>query len=168
MAGVATGGGLSYLLKSHSIAITLYLYLSILLLSCYYLLYTVKLVYNLVILFFIGFTLGGAYVIMALSIPIALSKYNSLESNTNSVGTILGIISFIDSMGGALGGFLPGYIIQFGIPAVLFLIMISALLSGLSITRITFRDCCKVVKNIYSCLMCNRHVYVLHADSIDM
>ena len=67
MAGVATGGGLSYLLKSHSIVITLYLYLSILLLSCYYLLYTVKLVYNLVILFSIGFTLGGGFVIMALS-----------------------------------------------------------------------------------------------------
>ena len=168
MAGVATGGGLSYLLTSHSIVITLYLYLSILLLSCYYLLYTVKLVYNLVILFTIGFTLGGGYVIMALSIPIALSNQKSLESNTNSVGTIVGIITFIGGMGGALGGFLPGYLIQFGIPAVLFLIMISTLISALSITRITFRDCCKVVKNIYSCLKCNHHVYVLHADSIDM
>ena len=168
MAGVATGGGLSYLLTSHSIVITLYSYLSILLLSCYYLLYTVKLVYNLVILFSIGFTLGGAYVIMVISIPIALSKLKSLESNTNSVGTILGITAFIGSMGGALGGFLPGYLIQFGIPAVLFLIMMNALFSALSITRITIRDCCKLVKNIYSCLMCNRHVYVLHADSIDM
>ena len=164
MVGVAIGGGLSYLLKSHSIVITLYLYLSILLLSCYYLLYTVKLVYNLVILFSIGFTLGGAYVIIVISIPIALSKHKSLEGNTNSVGTIFGIITSIGGIGGALGGFLPGYLIQFGIPAVLFLIMISALLSGLSITRITFRDCCKVVKNVYSCLMCNRHVYVLHGQ----
>ena len=168
MAGIATGGGLSYLLTSHSIVITLYLYLSILLVSCYYLLYTVKLVYNLVILFSIGFTLGGAYVTMANSIPIALSNHKSLKGNTNSVATILGITDCIGGIGGALGGFLPGYLIQFGIPAVLFFIMMNTLISGLSITRITFRDCCKVVKNIYSCLMCNRHVYVLHADSIDM
>ena len=106
--------------------------------------------------------------IMANSIPIALSKHKSLEGNTNSVGTILSITAIIGNMGGALGGFLPGHLIQFGIPAVLFLIMISTLLSGLSITRIIFRDCCKVVKNVYSCLKCNRHVYVLHADSIDM
>ena len=166
MAGVATGGGLSCLLASHSIVITLYSYLSILLLFCYYLLYTVKLVYNLVILFSIGFTLGGAFAIMALSIPVALSNQKSLKGNPNSVGTIVGIITFF--IGGGFGGFLPGYLIQFGIPAVLFFIMMNALFSGIFITKITFIDCCKLVKNIYSCLMCNRHVYVLHTDSIDV
>ena len=63
MVGTVVGGGLSDFLGSHAITVTLYLYLSILLLYCYYLLYMIKLVYNLIILFSIGCTLGGTFVI---------------------------------------------------------------------------------------------------------
>ena len=57
MVGTVVAGVVSDLLRSHSLVITLYILLSILLVYAYYL-YTVKLVYNLTILFAIGCTLG--------------------------------------------------------------------------------------------------------------
>ena len=160
LVGTVVGGGLSDFLGSHAITVTLYLYLSILLLYCYYLLYTIKLVYNLIILFSIGCTLGGAFTIVS-NIAISLGSHKSLQGNVNAVATILGILGLFGSFGGALGGLITGYLFEFGIAAVLFFIMVSAFIAVLFLTRITFKDCCKLVKRIYSFLKCNRHVYAV-------
>ena len=161
MVGTVGGGGLSDFLGSHAITVTLYLYLSILLLYCYYLLYTIKLVYNLIILFSIGCTLGGSFVILLNSISISLASHKSLKGNSNATATILGVIISFGCIGGALAGLFTGYLFEFGNSAVLFSTMMSILIAVLFLTRITFKDCCKLVKRIYSFLKCNRHVYVV-------
>ena len=98
MVGTVVGGGLSDFLGSHAITVTLYLYLSILLLYCYYLLYTIKLVYNLIILFSIGCTLGGSFVILANSISISLASHKSLKGNSNATATIWELLLLSDAL----------------------------------------------------------------------
>ena len=159
--GVIIGGGLSDLIGSNAIIVTLNIFLSSLLIYCYYLLHTVKLVYNLILLFSIGFTLGGAYIILANYIPIALGTHKSLERNTNAIATIKGITSCFSCIGGAIGSFLAGVLLRFGVSAVLFSIMTSAFIASLFLVRITLKDCYKLAKRLCSCLRCNRNVYTI-------
>ena len=158
--GSVIGGGLADLVGSHAIVVSLYLYLSILLLYCYYALFSIKLVYNLFVLFLIGLTLGGVQVILFNCISVVIGNKKSLKGNTKVIGTINGIITFSGCVGGAFGAFLVGIIIQYGIFGVFLALMLSTLISALFLTRITVKDFYRLVKRVYSNL-CDRHVYVV-------
>ena len=144
--GSFVGGGLSDLLGSHAIVVTIYLYSTVLLLYIYYVIHTIHLGYNLLLLVLLGITVGGAYVTIFTSVTVDLGSKDGLKNNTRAIATVNGMIAFAGGIAGSFAGLIVGVLINYGIAPVLYFLMSTTFVAGVILTRITLRDIVKLYK----------------------
>ena len=148
IAGSIICGGVSDLIGSRSIVISFNLYATIVLFFLYQLIGTVHLGYNLTVLFLIGFSLGGAHVIIFSCVTVDLGSKHESKTNTKAISSVSGVIASSGGVGGAVGSLVTGVLFQFGVSVVLYSLMTAVSISALILLRITIKDSVKLYHKI--------------------
>lgn len=87
-----------------------------------------------------GMLLNGSDALITGVVSADLGSHESLKGNSRAVATVTAIINRTGSMGAALGPLLTGYISEKSCTAVFVMLMMSALVSGLLLTRLAVAE----------------------------
>ncbi|KAJ7541581.1 hypothetical protein O6H91_10G066000 [Diphasiastrum complanatum] len=94
-----------------------------------------------------GFTFCAIPMLFFYNIYGDLGTHSSLKGNAKALATVTAIIDGTGSVGAAAGPLLTGYISQRGWNDVFFMLMLAALLAGLSLSNLIFEEMVEKFKN---------------------
>ncbi|RVW24352.1 putative glycerol-3-phosphate transporter 1 [Vitis vinifera] len=95
---------------------------------------------NVVLMFITGLFVNGPYALITTAVSADLGTHSSLEGDSRALATVTAIIDGTGSVGAALGPLLTGYISAKSWSAVFTMLMASALVAGLLLTRLVVAE----------------------------
>lgn len=89
----------------------------------------------------VGILTLGPYTLVSSAVAADLGNHVSLHGNTKAMATVTGMIDSVGSIGGACSGVTAAYIgNQYGWNAVLYVLMITATIAALCLTRVVYGE----------------------------
>ena len=101
---------------------------------------------SMVLVFLVGFFLGGVFNIIAATAAIDLAKRESLKGNDKALATVSGILDGSGSLGAAFGSIIIGEIRMRTWSGVFIYLSISMLISSFTILRAMVREIKEIIK----------------------
>ncbi|KAK4718379.1 hypothetical protein R3W88_016717 [Solanum pinnatisectum] len=95
---------------------------------------------NIILMLIAGVFVNGPYALITTAVSAELGTHSSLKGNSRALATVTAIIDGTGSIGAAVGPFLTGYISADSWNAVFVMLMVSALVAGLFLTRLVVTD----------------------------
>lgn len=95
---------------------------------------------NIILLFVAGMFVNGPYALITTAVSADLGTHESLKGNSRALATVTAIIDGTGSVGAALGPFVTGYLSKTGWNSVFAMLMLSATISGLLLTRLVVEE----------------------------
>lgn len=100
----------------------------------------ISLVVNGSLMFITGMFVNGPYALITTAVSADLGTHKSLRGNSRALATVTAIIDGTGSIGAAIGPLLTGYISARSWSAVFTMLMASALIAGLFLTRLVVSE----------------------------
>lgn len=100
----------------------------------------ISLTINIILMFITGMFVNGPYALITTAVSADLGTHSSLEGNSRALATVTAIIDGTGSVGAAIGPLLTGYISETSWSAVFTMLMASALIAGLLLTRLVIAE----------------------------
>ena len=138
--GGILAGHISDRLDARAITAATFMYCSIPALFLYNLYGSVSLSWNIILMFITGMFVNGPYALITTAVSADLGTHSSLNGNSRALATVTAIIDGTGSAGAALGPLLTGYISARSWGAVFQMLMVSALVAGLLLTRLVVAE----------------------------
>lgn len=101
---------------------------------------SVSLTWNIALMFITGMLVNGPYALITTAVSADLGTHSSLNGNSRALATVTAIIDGTGSIGAAVGPLLTGYISSRSWGAVFTMLMASALVAGLLLTRLVVAE----------------------------
>jgi len=95
---------------------------------------------NIILMLIAGVFVNGPYALITTAVSADLGTHSSLKGNSRALATVTAIIDGTGSIGAAVGPFLTGYISADSWNAVFVMLMGSALVAGLFLTRLVVTE----------------------------
>ncbi|KAL3365678.1 hypothetical protein AABB24_010686 [Solanum stoloniferum] len=95
---------------------------------------------NIILMLIAGVFVNGPYALITTAVSADLGTHSSLKGNSRALATVTAIIDGTGSIGAAVGPFLTGYISADSWNAVFVMLMGSALVAGLFLTRLVVAE----------------------------
>uniref|UniRef100_A0A0C9RWG8 TSA: Wollemia nobilis Ref_Wollemi_Transcript_8812_3231 transcribed RNA sequence n=1 Tax=Wollemia nobilis TaxID=56998 RepID=A0A0C9RWG8_9CONI len=143
LGGVVGGilaGHISDRLNARAITAASFMYCAIPALFLYRLYGGVSMTVNIMLMMIAGLFVNGPYALITTAVSADLGTHSSLKGNSRALATVTAIIDGTGSVGAALGPLLTGFISTNGWNGVFTMLMISALVSGLLLTRLVIAE----------------------------
>lgn len=138
--GGILAGHISDRLDARAITAASFMYCAIPALFFYRSYGSVSLPVNAVLMFVTGMFVNGPYALITTAVSADLGTHSSLKGNSRALATVTAIIDGTGSVGAALGPLLTGYISAKSWSAVFTMLMASALVAGLLLTRLVVAE----------------------------
>ncbi|XP_054814226.1 putative glycerol-3-phosphate transporter 1 [Prosopis cineraria] len=138
--GGILAGHISDKLDARAITAASFMYLAIPALFFYRSYGHVSLVVNIVLMFITGMFVNGPYALITTAVSADLGTHSSLNGNSRALATVTAIIDGTGSVGAAIGPLITGYISKDSWNAVFTMLMASALIAGLLLTRLVITE----------------------------
>jgi OPA family glycerol-3-phosphate transporter-like MFS transporter 1/2 len=100
----------------------------------------ISLLVNGVLMFVTGMFVNGPYALITTAVSADLGTHKSLKGNSRALATVTAIIDGTGSIGAAIGPLLTGYISAKSWSAVFTMLMGSALIAGLFLTKLVVSE----------------------------
>ncbi|CAD6262786.1 unnamed protein product [Miscanthus lutarioriparius] len=100
----------------------------------------VSLAWNIALMFVTGMLVNGPYALITTAVSADLGTHSSLNGNSRALATVTAIIDGTGSIGAAIGPLLTGYISARSWSAVFTMLMASALVAGLLLSRLVVAE----------------------------
>lgn len=143
MGGVIGGilaGHISDRLGARAITAASFMYCSIPALYCYRNYGHSSITMNVALMFITGMFVNGPYALITTAVSADLGTHSSLNGNSRALATVTAIIDGTGSVGAAIGPLLTGYLSAKSWSLVFVMLMISALIAGLFLTRLVIAE----------------------------
>eukprot|EP01018_Ginkgo_biloba_P035142 Gb_05694 [translate_table: standard] len=134
--GGILAGHISDRLDARAITAASFMYLAIPALIVYRIYGSVSMYVNILLMMISGIFVNGPYALITTAVSADLGTHSSLKGNSRALATVTAIIDGTGSVGAALGPLLTGFISTRGWNGVFIMLMISALIAGLLLTRL--------------------------------
>ncbi|XP_071706077.1 putative glycerol-3-phosphate transporter 1 [Rutidosis leptorrhynchoides] len=95
---------------------------------------------NIALMLVIGMFVNGPYALITTAVSADLGTHKSLKGNSKALATVTAIIDGTGSIGAAIGPVLTGYISTQGWGAVFNMLMVSAFVAGLFLTKLVVAE----------------------------
>ncbi|XP_047325673.1 putative glycerol-3-phosphate transporter 1 [Impatiens glandulifera] len=138
--GGILAGHISDRLDARAITAASFMYCTIPVLFLYRSYGSMSLAINIVLLFITGVFVNGPYALITTAVSADLGTHSSLKGNSRALATVTAIIDGTGSIGAAIGPLLTGYISALSWDAVFSMLMASALVAGLLLTRLVIAE----------------------------
>lgn len=138
--GGILAGHISDRLDARAITAASFMYCTIPVLFLYRSYGSISLTLNVVLLFITGMFVNGPYALITTAVSADLGTHSSLKGNSRALATVTAIIDGTGSIGAAIGPLLTGYISALSWDAVFSILMASALVAGLLLTRLVIAE----------------------------
>lgn len=100
----------------------------------------ISLYVNIALMFITGMFVNGPYALITTAVSADLGTHSSLKGNSRALATVTAIIDGTGSVGAAIGPLVTGYISATSWNAVFTMLMASALVAGLFLTRLVVAE----------------------------
>ncbi|GAB2294115.1 hypothetical protein Dimus_028334 [Dionaea muscipula] len=100
----------------------------------------INLYINITLMFICGVFVNGPYALITTAVSADLGTHSSLKGRSRALATVTAIIDGTGSIGAAIGPLLTGYISTVSWTAVFTMLMASALVAGLLLTRLVVAE----------------------------
>ncbi|XP_073017216.1 putative glycerol-3-phosphate transporter 1 [Primulina eburnea] len=100
----------------------------------------VSMVLNIILMFITGLFVNGPYALITTAVSADLGTHSSLKDNARALATVTAIIDGTGSIGAAVGPLLTGYVSAQSWSAVFTMLMGSALVAGLLLTKLVVSE----------------------------
>ncbi|XP_057952616.1 putative glycerol-3-phosphate transporter 1 [Malania oleifera] len=138
--GGILAGHISDRLNARAITAASFMYCAIPSLFLYRCYGDISLCLNAILMLITGLFVNGPYALITTAVSADLGTHNSLNGNSRALATVTAIIDGTGSVGAALGPLLTGYISAKSWSAVFTMLMASALVAGLLLTRLVVTE----------------------------
>lgn len=101
---------------------------------------SVSLAWNVALMFLTGVLVNGPYALITTAVSADLGTHSSLNGNSRALATVTAIIDGTGSIGAAVGPLLTGYISAKSWSGVFTMLMASALIAGLLLSRLVVAE----------------------------
>ncbi|TKW40770.1 hypothetical protein SEVIR_1G267800v4 [Setaria viridis] len=101
---------------------------------------SISLCWNIILMFITGMLVNGPYALITTAVSADLGTHSSLRGNSRALATVTAIIDGTGSAGAAVGPLLTGYISAKSWTAVFTMLMVSALVAGLLLSRLVMAE----------------------------
>lgn len=101
-------------------------------------------------MFIAGMLVNGPYALITTAVSADLGNHEQLKGKSQAIATVAAIIDGTGSVGAAVGPFLTGYISEESWTSVFVMLMVSALVSGLLLTRLVVTEVAAKVEDLRS------------------
>ncbi|XP_076928693.1 putative glycerol-3-phosphate transporter 1 [Bidens hawaiensis] len=95
---------------------------------------------NIILMLIIGMFVNGPYALITTAVSADLGTHRSLKGNSKALATVIAIIDGTGSIGAAIGPVLTGYISTESWSAVFTMLMLSAFVAGLFLTKLVVSE----------------------------
>ncbi|XP_076883856.1 putative glycerol-3-phosphate transporter 1 [Bidens hawaiensis] len=95
---------------------------------------------NIILMLIIGMFVNGPYALITTAVSADLGTHGSLKGNSKALATVTAIIDGTGSIGAAIGPVLTGYISTRSWSAVFTMLMLSAFVAGLFLTKLVVAE----------------------------
>lgn len=95
---------------------------------------------NVILMMVIGMFVNGPYALITTAVSADLGTHKSLKGNSKALATVTAIIDGTGSIGAAIGPVLTGYISTQSWSAVFTMLMVSAFVAGLFLTKLVVAE----------------------------
>ncbi|KAL2550129.1 putative glycerol-3-phosphate transporter 1 [Forsythia ovata] len=100
----------------------------------------VSMTINIILMLITGMFVNGPYALITTAVSADLGTHSSLRGNSRALATVTAIIDGTGSIGAAIGPLLTGYISAKSWSAVFTMLMVSALIAGLLLTKLVMAE----------------------------
>lgn len=138
--GGILAGHISDRLHARAITAASFMYCAIPALFFYRSYGSTSLTINILLMFIAGVFVNGPYALITTAVSADLGTHSSLKGDSRALATVTAIIDGTGSVGAALGPLLTGYISAKSWSAVFTMLMASALVAGLLLTRLVVAE----------------------------
>ncbi|WOK92934.1 glycerol-3-phosphate transporter 1 [Canna indica] len=138
--GGILAGHLSDYLDARTITAASFMYCAIPALMLYRVYGSISLIWNITLMFITGMFVNGPYALITTSVSADLGTHSSLSRNSRALATVTAIIDGTGSVGAAVGPLLTGYISAKSWSAVFIMLMVSAFIAGLLLTKLVIAE----------------------------
>ncbi|KAI4324898.1 hypothetical protein MLD38_030341 [Melastoma candidum] len=138
--GGILAGHISDRLDARAITAATFMYCAIPCLFLYRSYGHVSLAVNMGLMFLTGMFVNGPYALITTAVSADLGTHSSLKGNSRALATVTAIIDGTGSVGAAFGPLLTGYISEMSWSAVFTMLMGSALVAGLFLTKLVMAE----------------------------
>ncbi|CAN6476755.1 unnamed protein product [Victoria cruziana] len=138
--GGILAGHISDRLDARAITAAVFMYCAIPALFFYRVYGAVSLYMNVALMFVAGMFVNGPYALITTAVSADLGTHSSLSGNSRALATVTAIIDGTGSIGAAFGPMLTGYISSKSWNGVFMMLMTSALVAGLLLTRLVMAE----------------------------
>lgn len=138
--GGILAGHISDRLDARAITAAMFMYCAIPALFFYRVYGDVSLYTNIALMFVAGVFVNGPYALITTAVSADLGTHSSLSGNSRALATVTAIIDGTGSIGAAFGPMLTGYISTKSWSGVFMMLMASALVAGLLLTRLVMAE----------------------------
>ncbi|KAK3141844.1 hypothetical protein QOZ80_4BG0338980 [Eleusine coracana subsp. coracana] len=101
---------------------------------------SISLTWNIALMFVTGMLVNGPYALITTAVSADLGTHSSLNGNSRALATVTAIIDGTGSIGAAVGPLMTGYISAKSWSAVFTMLMVSALVAGLLLSRLVMAE----------------------------
>lgn len=101
---------------------------------------SISLYWNIALMFITGMLVNGPYALITTAVSADLGTHSSLNGNSRALATVTAIIDGTGSIGAAVGPLLTGYISAKSWSGVFTMLMASALIAGLLLSRLVMAE----------------------------
>lgn len=138
--GGILAGHISDHLNARALTAASFMYLAIPSLFLYRAYGSLSLGWNATLMFITGMFVNGPYALITTAVSADLGTHSSLNGNSRALATVTAIIDGTGSVGAAIGPLLTGYISAKSWSAVFTMLMVSALVAGLLLTKLVVAE----------------------------
>ncbi|KAI4378118.1 hypothetical protein MLD38_015646 [Melastoma candidum] len=138
--GGILAGHISDKLDARAITSATFMYCSIPVMYLYRSFGHINLPINAVLMFITGIFVNGPYALITTAVSADLGTHGSVKGNSRALSTVTAIIDGTGSVGAALGPLLTGYVSAKSWTLVFIMLMTSALISALLLTRLVVAE----------------------------
>ncbi|KAK6145637.1 hypothetical protein DH2020_022457 [Rehmannia glutinosa] len=103
---------------------------------------------NITLMLITGMFVNGPYALITTAVSADLGTHSSLKGNSRALATVTAIIDGTGSIGAAVGPLLTGYISTKSWNAVFMMLMVSALIAGLLLTRLVITEVAEKIQGL--------------------
>jgi OPA family glycerol-3-phosphate transporter-like MFS transporter 1/2 len=101
---------------------------------------SISLAWNAALMLLTGVLVNGPYALITTAVSADLGTHSSLNGNSRALATVTAIIDGTGSIGAAVGPLLTGYISARSWSGVFTMLMVSALIAGLLLSRLVVAE----------------------------
>ncbi|KAJ0983579.1 hypothetical protein J5N97_011834 [Dioscorea zingiberensis] len=138
--GGILAGHISDRLNARALTAATFMYCAIPALLLYRIFGGVSLFWNVILMLITGIFVNGPYALITTAVSADLGTHSSLNGNSRALATVTAIIDGTGSVGAAIGPLLTGYLSAKSWSAVFIMLMLSAFVAGLLLTRLVVAE----------------------------